>query len=546
MIERSFRIAFAQKFNILCGFFCISVEDGLLELAHVLSGVQPESERHDSILPSAWQHFFFTETVSDSREVVQDSLFVALAGERTDGHLFLADVAARGARGALVKSSEMTRHHASLEAIQRPWRMLDGGGRGDQAIMQVVQEVPEPHVFLLIAVDDPLKALQRLALYHRSRLTPTVVGITGSVGKTSTKEVAAAVLHRRFCTLKSKKSYNSEVTLPTTLLHLTAEHEAAVVEMGMWAPGEIRLLASLARPHIGIVTNVGPSHLERMGSFEAIINAKAELVEALPANGVAILNADDVHVAAMANRTQARVFRYGLISSADVWADAIQSLGVAGIAFRLHYGDEAYDIRLPFPGTHYIYTALAATAVGIIMGVPWEDILSGLQDESVAVRMNVVESFTAEGKYTLIDDTYNASPMSTLAALSVLAECAGRRIAILGDMLELGSFAEEGHRMVGRRVAEVADRLVCVGRLAHWFAEEAHACGMARDHITLFEQSEQVIPEVLALVAAGDYILVKGSRGIAMEQIVTALTCEHPQNVAERTEKTAYSLREDL
>jgi len=349
---------------------------------------------------------------------------------------------------------------------------------------------------------------------------PMVIGITGSVGKTSTKEVTASVLRRRYRTLKNPRSYNTEATLPIALLQLTADHDVAMLEMGTFGPGEITLLAQIARPHIGIVTNVGPSHMERMGSIETIALAKSELVQALPANGHAILNIDDPHVRAMANRTPAQPFFYGLDSAADLWADTIESRGLEGITFRVHHAGESVVLKLPLLGRHSVHTALAATAAGLLLGLGWDAIVEGLRDESAQLRLLAVPG--ANGA-TLIDDTYNASPASSLAALNLLADLDGRRIVALGDMLELGSFEEEAHRMVGRRVAEVADQLIVVGRRARWIADEAAKCGMPRKGIIIAETNQDVITLLRELMRPGDYVLIKGSRGVVMEQIVAAL-----------------------
>ncbi len=502
----------------------------MLHLAHVLMGVQLDGMAAPPPLPVVWEDLAFTEAVSDSREVVPDALFVALAGERTDGHNFLGDVASLGARGALVSAAVVAQRRMELEThIQRPCVVIDvTQDTNPLAALLQYDRVLHKHIFLLIAVDDPLRALQRLAQYHRNQFTLPMVAITGSVGKTSTKEVAAAVLRRRFCTLKNKRSFNSEVTLPITLLQLTAEHEAAIVEMGMWMPGEIRFLADLARPHIGVVTNVGPSHLERMGSMEAIVRAKAELVEALPPDGVAILNADDESVAAMGHQTHARVFRYGTSPTADLWADAVESQGLAGVRFRAHYGGDTVDIRLPLPGVHNVSNALAAMAVALELGVSWEEIQAGLHDETAHIRLRVVSVETDARSYTILDDTYNASPISSLAALNLLSECGlpEQRLAVLGDMLELGSHEEEGHRIIGRRVAKVAHHLITVGPRARWIAAEAQQCGMAEDAILQIERSADAVPLVKRLVQNGSYVLVKGSRGVEMDQIVAALiTC---------------------
>jgi UDP-N-acetylmuramoyl-tripeptide--D-alanyl-D-alanine ligase len=464
-------------------------------------------------IPAEWQDVTFGEAVTDSREVEPGALFLALAGEHTDGHFFLSDVIARGARGALVSRAAVEERRQALAQSARPWALIDpatGAGLADAL----------PESCLLIAVDDPLMAVQRLAVYHRQQLTPTVVGITGSVGKTSTKEVVAAVLSRGFRTLKSKRSFNSEAKLPTNLLSLTPEHEAAVLELGMWAPGEIRFLANLARPTIGLVTNVGPSHLERLGSIEAIANAKGELPESLPESGWCILNADDERVAAMAERTRARVFTYGLAPTATLWADQLASRGLGGVSFVAHYAGQDHPLHLPLVGRHSVYLALAAISVGLVLGMAWDAIIAGLHDPQAEMRIALLPG--ANGA-TLIDDAYNAAPVSALAALDLLADIDGRRVAIMGDMLELGSAAEEGHRRVGRRAAEVAQLLVTVGPQARLIAEAALAAGLPAAQVLSVDSNEQAIDTILPLLQAGDHVLIKGSRGMRMEQIVAAL-----------------------
>lgn len=485
----------------------------MVGLANVLYGVQPAWSRQMPYIPPQWQELVFGETVIDSREVEPGTLFVALAGERTNGHTFLPDVIARGALGALVSRTEIEARTTILARTPRRWALVNPvtGAGLDSAT---------PGVCLLIAVDDPLMALQRLAVYHRRQLTPTVVGITGSVGKTSTKEALAALLSQRFCTLKSKRSFNSEATVPTTLLQLAPAHEVAVLEMGMWAPGEIRFLADLARPQIGLVTNVGPTHLERLKSQEAIWYAKAELVEELPRDGWAVLNADDPLVWAMRDMTNARVFSYGLAPHATLWANQVESYGLDGIAMRVHYQDQVISMRLPLIGRHSIYLALAAMSVGLILGMEWPAMIAGLTDPAAQARLRVVAGQHAT---TLIDDTYNAAPISTLAALDLLGATPGRRVAILGDMLELGSAEEEGHRQVGQRAAQVADLLVTVGQRAIWIAEAARQAGMPSAHILVCMTNAEAIASVRPRLMPGDHILLKASRGMALEEIVVAL-----------------------
>ncbi|GAB4195562.1 MAG: UDP-N-acetylmuramoyl-tripeptide--D-alanyl-D-alanine ligase [Roseiflexaceae bacterium] len=479
----------------------------MFDLAEVLTGVQTVEGRREPVIPPALQGFAFAAAAIDSREVTPGALFAALPGERTDGHNYLADVAARGAKGALVLRERL----AGLELDPR-WVLIDPDGAG--------LEQARPDSLLLIAVDDTGAALRRLASHHRGLFTPIVIGITGSVGKTSTKEVTAAVLSRRYRTLKNPRSYNSEATLPVAMLQLTGDHDVAVLEMGCYGPGDIALLASIARPRIGIITNVGPSHLERMGSLEVIAGVKAELVQALPPDGHAILNIDDHRVRRAAELTQAKPFFYGLDPAADLWADEIESRGLKGISFRAHHAGESVRLNLPLLGRHSVHTALAATATGLLLGLGWDAIIDGLRDESAQLRLLAVPA--AQGA-TLIDDTYNASPVSTIAGLNLLADLEGRRLVVLGDMLELGSYEEEGHRAVGRRAAEVADLLIVVGQRARWIADEARISGMPVERVVEAASNDQVVERLRATMRQGDYVLVKGSRGAAMEGIVAAL-----------------------
>lgn len=487
-------------------------ETAVLRLDEVLPGVQEETNRRFHALPPALTQVAFSEAVIDSRQATSACLFVALRGERVDGHEFLADAAARGARGALVR-----REKVSNLSLERPVAIIDPvTGEG--------LERATPDTMLLIAVDDPQAALNRLAAYHRGMYDPVVVGVTGSVGKTSTKEVTASVLQRSFRTLKSPRSYNSEATLPIVLLKLTADHQVAVLEMGMYGPGEIAHLAALARPRLGIVTNVGPSHLERMGSIDAIQRAKSELPQALPEDGFAILNIDDPRVRAMAEVTRARPFFYGLDSAADLWADTIESRGLQGIGFRVHYQGDSLHLNLPLLGRHSVHTALAAASAGLLLGMEWEAIIAGLRSEGAQLRLLAVPGIN---QTTLIDDSYNASPASMLAALNLLAELDGRRIAILGDMLELGRIEEEAHRMVGVRVAEVAQILITVGRRAAWIADEARQAGMSPEQVHSVDDNDAVVRLARHLLMPGDFVLIKGSRGMFMETIVAQLQ-RHP------------------
>ncbi len=446
-------------------------------------------------------------TVVDSRRAEPGALFIALKGEHADGHDYVADAFSRGAVAAIVERDvEVGDLTLDLTGPDPKSRILN----------------LEPQIPLLIKVDDSLQALHRAATFWRQQHDVRVIGITGSVGKTTTKELAAAVLARRYVTLKSEASYNNEIGLPLTLMHLTGEHERVVLEMGMYDVGEIADLARIAQPHVGVVTIIGSVHLERAGTVERIVKAKTELVEALPPapDGVAILNCDDDLVCGMAGHTGARVFYYGLSPGADLWADDIEGLGLDGIRFRLHYGDEILHVKIPLLGQHSVHTALRATAVGLVEGLTWQEIIEGLRGPSAQLRLVAVPGPESS---IILDDTYNASPASTIAALNLLDELDGRKIAVLGDMLELGYYEQEGHEKVGMRALEVADVLITVGSLGRLIGETALRWGMPPDQVHIVEDNAQAIALLQQMVTSGDVILVKGSRGMQMEEIVRTM-----------------------
>ncbi|MBI4496455.1 MAG: UDP-N-acetylmuramoyl-tripeptide--D-alanyl-D-alanine ligase [Chloroflexi bacterium] len=434
----------------------------------------------------------FSAVRIDSRTVGPGDLFIALPGEQSDGHRYLHDAVARGARGVIVV----------------PQRLPAEAG-------------PFPDGVAVFPVRDTLQALQALAACWRSRFTGVqVTGVTGSVGKTSTKEAVAAVIGQRYRVLKNEGNQNNEVGLPLTLLCLDGTQERAVLEMGMYTLGEIALLCELARPSIGVVTNVGPVHLERLGTIERIAQAKRELPERLPAEGVAVLNGDDPRVRAMAQHTPAgRVLYYGLGSGCDVRATDLEPAGLAGFAFRLHWEGQARRVQTRLLGAHHVMTCLAAAAVGFAEGLDWDEVTAGLTAVEDRVRTQVRPGL---GGSTIIDDTYNASPASVLAALDLLRHTeTGRRIAVLGDMRELGSYEEEGHREVGRRAAAVADWLVAVGERGRTIGEEARRCGSLR--VDWAATNEEAADLLASALGPRDVVLVKGSRGMAMEQVVARL-----------------------
>jgi UDP-N-acetylmuramoyl-tripeptide--D-alanyl-D-alanine ligase len=315
---------------------------------------------------------------------------------------------------------------------------------------------------------------------------------------------------------------NNEIGLPLTLLRLSEGYEVAVLEMGFYVPGEIAFLCDLALPQVGVITNIGTVHAERAGSQEAIAQGKSELIQALPEapEGTAILNYDDPWVREMASKTRARVFYYGLDPEADLWADEVESIGLEGIHFRLHYLNETLYLRVPMIGRHSVHTALRASAVGLVEGLTWQEIVSGLQSGHSQLRLVAVRSKTGA---LLLDDTYNASPESTLAALNLLSELEGRKVAVLGDMLELGPYEEHGHEMVGARAAEVVELLITVGERGRIMASAAGQAGLDPSRIIELDNAQQVVDYLRPQLQESDVVLVKGSHGMRMDRIVAAL-----------------------
>jgi UDP-N-acetylmuramoyl-tripeptide--D-alanyl-D-alanine ligase len=425
----------------------------------------------------------FARGAIDSREVQPGDLFFALRGEREDGHEFVSQAIDAGASGAVV---------------ERPLDAPDGAA--------------------VFHVSDSPHALQRLAAWWRRRHDIQVTAVTGSVGKTTCKELIASVLSTRFRTLKSEANLNTEIGIPLTLLRLTKEHQRGVLEFGMYARGDIALLSRIALPRIGVVTNIGPVHLERLGSQGAITAAKAELVEALPADGVAILNGDDARTAGLASRTQARVVYFGLSERCAVRATDLVSRGLDGIDFRLTTPIDSADMRLPLAGRHHIYAALAAAAVAIEEGMALSEIAAALAETRLDLRSRILPGPNGS---TILDDSYNASPASMQAALDLLSELPGRRIALLGDMLELGSAEREGHRRVGERAASACDLLLTVGERARVIADGARDAGAEVRHLT---STTEAIDALKHELRAGDHLLIKASRAMAFEEVVSALT----------------------
>lgn len=444
-----------------------------------------------------------TEAAIDSRQVIPGSLFVAIPGENVDGHDFIADAFERGASFALIQKDVP----ASFPTLD-----LRAGLSTDSPL-----KLDPP---LCLRVENTLSALQQIARFWRRKLDLRVIGITGSVGKSTTKEMVAEVLGTRYRTLRSPGNLNNEIGLPLTILKLGTGHERAVLEMGFYALGDIQFLCDIAQPQIGVVTNVGTVHAERAGSQEAIFRGKSELPQSLPPDGVAILNFDDPWVRKMEEKTKARVFFYGLSPEADLWADQIEGLGLDGIRFRLHYKGEVLHSHVPMLGRHSVHTVLRAASVGLNDGLTWQEIFEGLSHGHAQLRLAVVRSGNGA---LILDDTYNASPESMLAALNLLDEMDGHKIAVLGDMLELGPYERQGHEMVGMRAAQVAKTLLTLGARAHMIADAARRAGMKPANIFEFETPDMIVDWLNKNLTSNDAVLIKGSHGLRMDRITAAL-----------------------
>ncbi len=429
---------------------------------------------------------------TDSRTLRPGDLFVPLAGERFDGHDFIADALGRGAAATLIRQG-------------RP--------------------LPQAGEAAVVLVDDPLLALHRLAAWYRARLGARVVAVTGSNGKTTTKDMVAAILTRRWSVAKSQGNYNNEVGLPLAILSAPRGTGVLVLEMAMRGPGQIRQLAAVARPEIGIVTNVGPVHMELLGSMDAIAAAKAELVEALPGTGWAVLNADDPRVRAMARRTPARSLLYGLEPGLELWASDVTSRGLEGSEFTVHWRGERARVALPAPGRHNVYNALAAAGAGLALGMRLDEVVQGLLAVAGHVSGMRLEIHRRADGVQVINDAYNASPASMASALELLAEARGeRRVAILGDMLELGPVAEEAHQDLGRRAAAArVDLLAYVGQWAPTVLAAAAAAGMPPERAVALPDAAAAAEWAMGAVRPGDIVLVKASRGLRLEQVAARL-----------------------
>jgi UDP-N-acetylmuramoyl-tripeptide--D-alanyl-D-alanine ligase len=420
----------------------------------------------------------------DSRIVQPGEVFFALRDQR-DGHDFVGDAFARGARAAVVERA-----------------------------------VPAPDGALLVQVSQSLHALRRLAEALRDLYPIPAVGITGNVGKTTAKEATAAALGARYRVLRTAASFNNEIGVPLTFLRLEPTHEVAVIELGFYVPGEIADLCRLVRPRVGVITEIPaiPVHFARTPSVAAIASGKAELIESLPEDGLALLNADSPRVRALAGRTRARVVLFGESQDAQLRATDVRAEGLAGLRFTARYEGQSAAVALPIPGRQLLPAALAALGAAHALGVPLAEASVALGTlEQPAHRMAVRRG----PGVTVIDDSYNASPAAVHAALAVLRDVAGRRIAVLGDMLELGTFSAEAHEAVGRDAARSTNVLIGVGELARTMVDAARAAGLADAYLA--GDPGEALVVLRRMQREGDTILVKGSHSLALDRLADAL-----------------------
>ena len=421
-----------------------------------------------------------TRVTSDSRDAGAGALFVAFKGNRVDGHSFMAGCLEKGAAAC------------------------------------VTEREPAENERPAIRVDSSLRAVGALAAWHRSRFDIPVIGVTGSVGKTTTKEMVAAVLGEKLNTLKTQKNFNNELGVPRTLLGLDDAHEAAVVEMGISDFGEMRRLTNMVRPTVAVFTVIGDAHLEFLGDRPGVLRAKGEIFEGMGADGLAVLNGDDPLLADC--HPNIRRVLYGQGAHCDVRAENVKNLGEEGIALTVRHAGGAFEARIPAFGSHMIYAALAAAAVGLELGLTDDEIARGIAAyQTVGDRARVLH---ANG-LTVVSDCYNANPNSCRAALDSLAALPGRRVAILGDMLELGDATAELHRGVGEYAAGLGiGKIVACGPLARHIADGAKAAG---GDALYFPEKAALLSALGDIVRPGDSVLVKASRSMAFEEIVERL-----------------------
>jgi UDP-N-acetylmuramoyl-tripeptide--D-alanyl-D-alanine ligase len=422
--------------------------------------------------------------VTDSRQVQKDYLFIPIKGARVDGHDFIPQVFEKG---ALVVLSD----HA-------------------------LPEETGPYIL----VSSTTEAMKKIAAFYRTQLSCKVVGITGSVGKTSTKEMIASVLEQRYKVLKTEGNFNNGIGLPLTIFNLTEEHEVAVLEMGIDHFGEMHELASISQPDICVITNIGLAHMENLGSRDGILKAKTEVFDHLRPNASVILNGDDDKLSTVAEVQGKKPVFFGLSDQLDAYADGIVSQGLRGTDAVLHLPLGEINVHIPVPGNHMVYNALAGACVGMKLGLTLEEIQTGISSlKTIAGRTNLIDT----GSLLIIDDCYNANPVSMKSSLDVLSTATGRTVAVMGDMYELGDKENELHYNTGAHAAEIGiDVICCIGELSHHAYEGAKACAKS-SAVLYFKTKQDFLGKIRNVVKKDDTILVKASHGMEFPEIIDVL-----------------------
>lgn len=420
----------------------------------------------------------------DSRKVENNWLFGATVGERVDGHSFIESCYEKGALCCLGEKPPVSESHSYIQ------------------------------------VQSTFQALKDIAEYYRSTLEIPIVGITGSVGKTSTKEMIASVLSVKFNTLKTAGNFNNEVGLPLTVFNIRGEHEAAVLEMGISDFGEMHRLSKIARPNICVMTNIGQCHLENLGDRDGVLRAKSEIFDFAAEGAKAIVNGDDDKLRTLKSREDLDCTTFGMEKTNDVYAKTVESLGLDGLKCNISTPVGDFSAHIHIPGMHMVYNALAGTCVGLACGLTLEEIKTGIEKaETISGRNHLIHT----ENYTIMDDCYNANPMSMKASLDVLATALGRKVAILGDMGELGANERALHYTVGEHAAKKnIDLLLCVGTLSEEIAKGAKAKNPSMN-ACVFTTKEELLEKLPELLLKGDSILIKASHFMQFEKIVKAL-----------------------
>ena len=425
------------------------------------------------------------DITTDSRQAKEGSLFVAIVGERVDAHRFIPAVYEQG------------------------------------ALCVLCEKVPEDPKGAYILVESSLQAVKDIAEFYRQQLDIKVVGITGSVGKTSTKEMIASVLSEKYRVLKTLGNFNNELGLPLTMFRLREEDEVAVLEMGINHFGEMHRLSKVARPDLCVITNIGQCHLEYLGDRDGVLRAKSEIFDFLAEDGKIILNGDDDKLATVQSVKGISPRFFGIKSDREIRAEQIESVGLKGVKCKIFVGEESFDVTVPIPGYHMVLNALAATAVGTSMGMNLEEIKSGIEKlEALSGRFHIIE----ENGITVVDDCYNANPVSMKASLGVLKDALGRKVAVLGDMGELGENEKELHAEVGSFAGGLDIQMcICVGELCQHLADAAQKANPDLE-IHRFATLEEAVEQLPVLIRTGDNVLVKASHFMHFEKIVDVLT----------------------